>query len=119
MVDMKIQVKNLVSFHRLLSMKQHHWQDMKFQQKLQPPNKKKTTTILFYCGGLTLSDCQVPTKMLSHSPPQQDRERKYEEKFMNWDKDRVIAHQLQQLLSQVKQIWFGEINLIYWQLIKE
>jgi len=28
------------------------------------------------CGGLTLAGCQVPTKLLYHSPPQQGRGRK-------------------------------------------
>jgi len=33
------------------------------------------------CGGLTLAGCQVPTKLLCHSPPQ-DRGRKYNERLM-------------------------------------
>ena len=46
------------------------------------------------CGGLTLAGCQVPTKLLYHSPPQQDRGRKYDERFVGQDKDREITQQL-------------------------
>ena len=32
----------------------------------------KKTTKHFCCGGLTLAGCQMPTKLLHHSAPQQD-----------------------------------------------
>jgi len=72
MLDMKMKVKSLVSIHRQHYLKQHLWQDMKFQQKKTNPKTKE----ILQSGSIVLGwlyVCQVPTKMLSHSQPQQDR----------------------------------------------
>jgi len=41
MLDMKMKVKSLVSIHRQHYLKQHLWQDMKFQQKKTNPKTKE------------------------------------------------------------------------------
>lgn len=42
--------------------------------------------VLSGCDGLTLARCHVPTKLLYHSPPQLNEERKHNKKLVRWDK---------------------------------
>lgn len=61
-------------------------------------------------GGLALALCQVPPKLLHHTPPHPARgQKKYHERLLGQDKDRKgsLTHQL---FSWVKQTRLGEIN---------
>ena len=55
-------------------------------------------------GGLTLARCQVPTKPLYHSPPQQDKgeENNMEKNLMGQDKGSLIK-QKQRLCVEAKE----------------
>lgn len=57
------------------------------------------------CGGLTLTGCQKPTQLLSHSLLSWTEEENRMEKFLGWDKHREITHQL---LPQGKQTQLWE-----------
>lgn len=67
---------------------------------------------LYYCGGLTLALCLVPTKSLSCFPSSAEwEEKKAMKKLMDCDKGREIVHQL---LSQGKNtcLWEALFNLL-------